>query len=101
MLWDRRVIFVANLLGLFFGNEKETGELMDQVGPLETYGGRLVPVLDLLFRGAEDNIVILETFRRFCSSRVHAWCRAGWMPRFPVSKRFARRVFNCSSGMGT
>jgi len=60
VLWDRRVIFVANLLGLFFGNEKETGELMDQVGPLETYGGRLVPVLDLLFRGAEDNIVILE-----------------------------------------
>lgn len=61
ILWDRRVIFVANLLGLFFGNEKETDELMDKVGPLETYGGRLVPVLDLLFRGKEDNIVVLES----------------------------------------
>ncbi|RKX34826.1 MAG: hypothetical protein DRP71_05820 [Verrucomicrobia bacterium] len=60
VLWDRRVIFVANLLSLFFGNEKETGELMDQVGPLETYGGRLVPVLDLIFRGDEDNVVVLE-----------------------------------------
>jgi hypothetical protein len=60
VLWDRRVIFVANLLSLFFGNEEETGELMGQVGPLETYGGRLVPVLDLIFRGREDNIVVLE-----------------------------------------
>ncbi len=60
ILWERQVIFVANLLSLFFGNESETGELMRQVGPLETYGGRLVPILDLLFRGQDDNVVLLE-----------------------------------------
>lgn len=60
MMWERQVIFVANLLSLFFGNETETGELKRQVGPLETYGGRLVPILDFLFRGPEDNYVILE-----------------------------------------
>lgn len=59
-MWDRQVVFVANLLSLFFGNERETGELKRQVGPLETYGGRLVPILDFLFRGPEDNYVILE-----------------------------------------
>jgi hypothetical protein len=59
-LWDRQVIFVANLLGLFFGNDRETGVLREQVGHLETYGGRLVPILDLLFHGAGPNLLLLE-----------------------------------------
>ena len=59
-LWDRRVIFVANLLGLFFGNDQETGVLRQQVGPLETYGGRLIPLLGLLFQGRSPNLVVLE-----------------------------------------
>jgi hypothetical protein len=59
-LWKRQVLFVANLMGLFFGNEEETGELRDQVGPLETYGGRLIPILDLLFHGPGSNMVVLE-----------------------------------------
>lgn len=57
--WERRVVFVANLLSLFFGNEDETEELRRKVGTLETYGGRLLPILNLLFR-EQPNILILD-----------------------------------------
>jgi hypothetical protein len=59
-LWERRIIFVANLLSLFFGNEEEAGVLREQVGPLETYGGRLIPILDLLYHGSGGNLLVLE-----------------------------------------
>lgn len=57
--WDRQVVFVANLLGLFFGNEVETRALADEVGQIDSYGGRLLPVLDLLYRGGR-NLLVLE-----------------------------------------
>ena len=52
--------FVANLLGLFFGNEEETQMLADIVGEVDSYGGRLAPVLDLLFQGPGENLLVLE-----------------------------------------
>lgn len=58
-LWDRQAIFFANLLSLFYGNESETEVLRRQVGSLETYGGRLIPILNLMFRG-KCNLLILE-----------------------------------------
>lgn len=58
-VWERNVVFVANLLSLFFGNQRETEVLRRQVGALETYGGRLIPIIDLLFRG-KQNLLILE-----------------------------------------
>lgn len=58
-LWDRTAAFVANLLSLFFGNRRETEALREHVGSLETYGGRLIPVVDLLFRG-QQNLLLLE-----------------------------------------
>lgn len=57
--WDRRAVFVANLLGLFFGNEVETRALAEEVGEVDSYGGRLIPILDLLFRGG-GNLLVLE-----------------------------------------
>ena len=45
---------------MFFGNESQTQALCAEVGRLETYGGRLVPVLDLMFRGETPNVVVLE-----------------------------------------
>lgn len=57
--WDRSAIFFANLLSLFYGNEGETETLRAHVGGIETYGGRLVPIINLLFRGP-DNLLILE-----------------------------------------
>jgi len=57
--WDREVIFFANILALFFGNEQETDVLRQEVGVLETYGSRLIPLINLLFQG-QQNILILE-----------------------------------------
>lgn len=58
--WDRNAVFVANLLGLFFGNEEETRLLAEEVGEVTSYGGRLVPVIDLLFAGGGGNLLVLE-----------------------------------------
>jgi len=57
--WDRQVIFIANLLSLFYGNGEETDVLRAEVGPLESYGGRLIPILSTLFC-RHPNILILE-----------------------------------------
>ena len=57
---DRNVLFVANLLALFFGNEAETEALRREVGEIDSYGGRLIPVLNLLFRGGGKNHLLLE-----------------------------------------
>jgi len=57
--WDRSAVFFANLLSLFFGNKEQTRLLQEHVGMIETYGGRLIPVIDLLFRGG-DNMLVLE-----------------------------------------
>lgn len=53
-------VFVANLMGLFFGNEAKTRMLAEQVGEVDSYGGRLLPIVDLLFRGPGGNLLILE-----------------------------------------
>ncbi|MFT5468550.1 MAG: hypothetical protein ACI8UO_003660 [Verrucomicrobiales bacterium] len=58
--WDRSAVFVANLLGLFFGNEEETQMLANEVGEIDSYGGRLIPILNLIYRGGE-NVLVLET----------------------------------------
>ncbi|MEX2578418.1 MAG: hypothetical protein WD342_05105 [Verrucomicrobiales bacterium] len=57
---ERNAVFVANLLGLFFGNEEQTRMLAEEVGELDSYGGRLIPVVDLLFPGAGSNLLALE-----------------------------------------
>lgn len=53
-------MFVANLFSLFFGNENQTKALCREVGQLESYGGRLVPILGLMFEGGNANKVVLE-----------------------------------------
>lgn len=58
--WDENAVFVANLLALFFGNEEETGMLAAEVGEVDSYGGRLLPVIDLIFAGPERNLLVLE-----------------------------------------
>lgn len=58
--WDRNVIFVANLMGLFFENEEETQMLAEEVGEVASYGGRLLPMLDLVYRGGGTNHLVLE-----------------------------------------
>jgi hypothetical protein len=58
-LWDRNAVFVANLLSLFFGNTRGAEVLRHEVGSLETYGGRLIPILNLAFQGG-GNLLVLE-----------------------------------------
>ena len=57
--WDREIVFFANLLALFFGNEKETSELADEVGEVDSYGARLIPIVNLMFQG-QRNLLVLE-----------------------------------------
>lgn len=60
VFWDRSVVFFANLLSLFYGNEGATQQLTACVGGVESYGGRLCPLLNLLFAGCE-NLLVLES----------------------------------------
>ncbi|MBP9854810.1 MAG: hypothetical protein KBD53_08085 [Candidatus Omnitrophica bacterium] len=57
--WDRSVAFLANMLSLFYGNMSETNILKSEIGALETYGSRLVPLINLIYRGPH-NILFLE-----------------------------------------
>ena len=59
--WDRSVVFFANLKSLFLGNDEQTAELAYLVGEIDTYGGRLASVLNLIYRG-RDNVLVLERF---------------------------------------
>lgn len=57
--WDRHAVFFANLLALFFGNDAQTDSLAREVGEIDSYGGRLIPILNLLFQ-KENSLLILE-----------------------------------------
>jgi len=57
--WNRSVVFFANIRSLFFGNESGARILSEEVGALESYGGRLIPLIDLIFRGGA-NVLVLE-----------------------------------------
>ncbi len=58
-LWPRRTIFFANLLSLFFGNVEQTRVLGEEIGELDSYSNRLIPILDLLFSGP-GNLLVVE-----------------------------------------
>ncbi len=57
--WDRSVVFFANLMSMFFGNVEQMNQLNKAVSGARTYGGRLIPVIDILFQGGR-NLLILE-----------------------------------------
>ncbi|MDR4503354.1 MAG: hypothetical protein MRK01_01005 [Candidatus Scalindua sp.] len=57
--WDRSIIFFANVLSIFFENCGEIENLKNEIEGLETYGGRLIPIIDILFRG-QNNLLVLE-----------------------------------------
>jgi len=54
----RRAVFFANLLALFFGNEEEAEELKREVGRIASYGGRLMPIINTLFQGGNNLLVV-------------------------------------------
>lgn len=59
-LWrDRSAVFIANLMAMFFGNERETELLQQEIRGADSYGARLLPIMGLLFRGG-NNVLVLE-----------------------------------------
>jgi hypothetical protein len=58
--WDRSAVFVANLLSQFYGNDGQAEALAEQIKEIDSYGGRLLPLIDLLFTGGR-NLLVLET----------------------------------------
>ncbi|MFT5129808.1 MAG: hypothetical protein ACI8W8_003437 [Rhodothermales bacterium] len=67
----RRVAFFANLQSIFFDNSEETAVLSTMVHGIPSYGGRLLPVLNLLYPGS-DNLLVLE---RDPAPDILAWFR--------------------------
>ncbi len=55
---DQSVLFFANLKSLFLGNTEQMNELIDLVGELDSYGGRLIPILNLLYRSGKNTLVL-------------------------------------------
>lgn len=59
-LWgDVSVIFIANLLDLFFGNDDQTQVLEHEISGADSYAARLLPIMGLLFGGGK-NLLLLE-----------------------------------------
>ncbi len=57
--WDRRALFFSNIHSIFYGNVDETRQLMDEITGSHSYGGRVMSILDLLFR-ERPNLILLE-----------------------------------------
>ncbi len=53
-------MFFSNIHSIFYDNVEETNQLMDEITGSHTYGGRVVSILNLLFHG-RPNLILLET----------------------------------------
>ena len=59
-LWrDVSVIFIANLLDMFFGNDDQRCVLENEISGADSYAARLLPIMGLLFGGGQ-NLLVLE-----------------------------------------
>lgn len=59
-LWrGESVIYFANVLAGFFDNEALSEQLKREISGADSYGGRLLPIMGLLFKGGE-NLLVLE-----------------------------------------
>ena len=59
--WDKSVTFFCNLHSMFFGNQEQMARMEDHIRRLGAYGGRVVPILNLLFRQRPNLLVIEDT----------------------------------------
>tara|TARA_B100000959_G_scaffold284791_1_gene357380 strand:- start:3336 stop:4694 length:1359 start_codon:yes stop_codon:yes gene_type:complete len=59
LFWGKSAVYFMNLHALFFGNDELTKVLEGEICGMPTYGGRVVSILDLIFRD-KKNLVILE-----------------------------------------
>lgn len=56
--WERPVAFLSNIQSLFFGNDGAARALTEMVGALPSYGGRLAPVLTLIYGNYRHLLVV-------------------------------------------
>ena len=57
--WERPVTFFSNIGSLFFGNDGAANALAKMVGALSSYGGRLAPVLTLIY-GDHRHLLVVD-----------------------------------------
>ncbi len=74
--WDRPTVFFANLGSLFFGNQPATAALREMLGgTLDSYGGRLASILNLLFQSDEaNNLLVIDRPPQPELIRYHSEC---------------------------
>jgi hypothetical protein len=58
-LWPDSALFFADLYAIFYGDPEKTRQLESNVSGFFGYGGRLIPMLGLLYRGG-GNLLILQ-----------------------------------------
>lgn len=58
--WNRSVVFFVNLKSLFFGNDAELDQLQKAVHGVKTYGGRLLPIISILYKSQENLLVLVR-----------------------------------------
>ena len=56
--WDRSVLFFCNLHSIFYDNDAEVAELLRQIAGSRSYGGRVVSILNLLFRRGPNKLLL-------------------------------------------
>ncbi|MDP6925355.1 MAG: hypothetical protein R2568_08165 [Candidatus Scalindua sp.] len=57
--WDRNVIFFANTQSIFYNNIGGLNSLKQLIKGVDTYGGRLIPIINILFK-RDNNLLVLE-----------------------------------------
>ena len=88
--WDQSVIFFANLESLFFGNSSKLEQLKSEVSGVNTYGGRLLPIINILYKN-KNNLLILE--KEPCQSIQH-YLREDLGLELPKTELFSSEIFN-------
>ena len=57
--WDRSIIFFSNIHSIFYDNDEEAKQLLKGISGATGYGGRVLCVLNLLYR-QQPNLILLE-----------------------------------------
>jgi hypothetical protein len=84
--WDRNVLFFSNIHSIFYDNVEESKQLIQEISGATTYGGRVLSILDLLFRG-RPNLILLEARPNQPLMEYHAGVLGLSLPDFEILGR--------------
>ncbi len=60
VLWPHPAIYIANIDCIFYGDKEKTTHLQQNVTGFQGYGARLTPILNLLYGGSSNNLLLLN-----------------------------------------